>query len=47
MRFTPDGGPAAMLDQYLPHAVADLATLRPDAVLFACTTAGALRGERL
>jgi maleate isomerase len=45
MRFTPDGGPAAMLDQYLPHAVADLATLRPDAVLFACTTAGALRGS--
>ncbi|MCS6801841.1 MAG: aspartate/glutamate racemase family protein [Chloroflexota bacterium] len=45
MRFTPEGGPAAMLDTYLPEAVADLATLQPDVVLFACTTAGAMRGS--
>lgn len=45
MRFTPEGGPAAMLDTYLPEAVADLATLGPDVVLFACTTAGAMRGS--
>jgi maleate isomerase len=45
MRMTPDGGPAAMLDTYLPEAVADLATLGPDVVLFACTTAGAMRGS--
>ena len=45
MRITAEGGPAAMLDTYLPEAVTDLATLGPDVVLFACTTAGALRGS--
>ncbi|GIW05375.1 MAG: maleate cis-trans isomerase [Dehalococcoidia bacterium] len=45
MRMTPEGGPAAMLDTYLPEAVTDLATLGPDVILFACTTAGAMRGS--
>jgi maleate isomerase len=34
-----------MLDEHLPRASADLATARPDVVLFACTSAGALRGN--
>lgn len=35
----------AMLDEHLPRAVADIATTRPDVVVFACTSAGALRGN--
>ncbi|MFN8535739.1 MAG: aspartate/glutamate racemase family protein [Dehalococcoidia bacterium] len=46
MRMTPEGGSEAMLDTYMPEAVADLATLKPDVVLFACTTAGAMRGSK-
>ena len=34
-----------MLDEHLPRAVADIATTRPDVVVFACTSAGALRGN--
>jgi maleate isomerase len=35
-----------MLEQHLPIALADLATTRPDVVVFACTSAGTLRGNR-
>jgi maleate isomerase len=41
---TPEGE-STMLDHHLPTAVSDLATVRPDAVVFACTSAGALRGN--
>jgi maleate isomerase len=41
---TPEGE-SAMLDDHLPAAVRDLATVRPDAVVFGCTSAGALRGN--
>jgi maleate isomerase len=36
---------AAMVDEHLPGALRDLATARPDVVVFACTSAGALRGN--
>jgi maleate isomerase len=35
----------AMLDEHLHGALRDLATVRPDVVVFACTSAGALRGN--
>lgn len=41
---TPDEE-AVMLDEHLPAAIRDLATVRPDVVVFACTSAGALRGN--
>ncbi len=41
---TPEGE-STMLDDHLPVAVRDLATARPDAVVFGCTSAGALRGN--
>jgi maleate isomerase len=41
---TPEGE-STMLDEHVPRAAADLATARPDVVLFACTSAGALRGN--
>lgn len=34
-----------MLDEHLPRAVADIKTTRPEVVVFACTSAGALRGN--
>jgi maleate isomerase len=34
-----------MLDAYTLPAAADLATIRPDVVVFSCTSAGALRGR--
>jgi len=36
---------AVMLDEHLPRAVRDLATARPEVVVFGCTSAGALRGN--
>lgn len=33
-----------MLDEYLPKSAREIATLRPDVVVFGCTSAGALRG---
>jgi maleate isomerase len=36
---------AVMLDEHLPGALRDLATVRPDVVVFACTSAGTLRGN--
>src|SRR3982751_751191 len=41
---TPEGE-SAMLDDYLPGAVRDLASVNPDVVVFGCTSAGALRGN--
>jgi maleate isomerase len=41
---TPEGE-SAMLDDHLPGAVRDLASARPDVVVFGCTSAGALRGN--
>jgi maleate isomerase len=41
---TPEGE-AAMLDDHLPGAIRDLASARPDVVVFGCTSAGALRGK--
>lgn len=38
-------GEEAMLDVFLPQAVEDLASLCPQAVVFGCTSAGALRGN--
>jgi maleate isomerase len=36
---------AVMLDEHLPGALRDLATVHPDVVVFACTSAGTLRGN--
>jgi maleate isomerase len=36
---------SVMLDEHLSTALSDLATTRPDVVVFACTSAGALRGN--
>ena len=41
---TPEGE-EAMLDDHLPAAIRDLASARPDVVVFGCTSAGALRGK--
>jgi len=41
---TPEGE-SAMLDAFLPQAIDDLASARPDVVVFGCTSAGALRGN--
>lgn len=41
---TPEGE-SVMLDDHLPTAITDLATARPDVMVFGCTSAGALRGN--
>ncbi len=41
---TPEGE-AEMLDHHLPTAISDLATTRPEVMVFGCTSAGALRGN--
>jgi len=41
---TPEGE-SVMLDEHLPTATSDLATCRPDVMVFGCTSAGALRGN--
>jgi maleate isomerase len=41
---TPEGE-SAMLDEHLPVAISDLRTVRPDVMVFGCTSAGALRGN--
>ena len=38
-------GEMEMLETYLPQAIRDIASLRPDVVAFACTSAGALIGH--
>jgi maleate isomerase len=45
LEHTTPEGEAAMLDEHLPRALADLASARPDVVVFACTSGGALRGN--
>jgi maleate isomerase len=42
---TPEGE-SVMLDEHLPRAIVDLATARPDVVVFGCTSGGALRGNQ-
>lgn len=42
---TTPAGEAVMLDEHLPTAISDLATARPDVMVFGCTSAGALRGN--
>lgn len=44
VQTTPEGE-AAMIDDYLPAAIADLASARPNVAVFGCTSAGALRGN--
>jgi maleate isomerase len=41
---TPEGE-SSMLDEHLPTAITDLASARPDVIVFGCTSAGALRGR--
>lgn len=41
---TPEGE-GIMLDEHLPVAIRDLASARPDLMVFGCTSAGALRGN--
>ena len=42
---TTESDEARMLDAHVMPAAADLATIRPDLVVFSCTSAGALRGR--
>src|ERR671936_1537288 len=42
---TPEGE-RRMLDEHVLPAARDLATARPDLIVFGCTSAGALRGNR-
>jgi maleate isomerase len=44
MESTTPEGEALMLDQHVMPAARDIATVRPDVVVFGCTSAGALRG---
>jgi maleate isomerase len=44
VQTTPEGE-AVMLDEHLPRATSDIATCRPAVTVFACTSAGALRGN--
>lgn len=41
---TTEAAEVEMLDSYLPQAVADVASLKPDVTVFGCTSAGAVRG---
>jgi maleate isomerase len=41
---TTAAGERAMLEEYLPQSIRDLASLQPDVVAFGCTSAGALIG---
>ncbi len=45
LQETTVAGESRMLDEFLPQAVRDLASVHPDAVVFGCTSAGALRGN--
>ena len=44
LRGTTEPDEIRMLDEYTLPAARDLATIRPDVVVFSCTSAGALRG---
>ena len=41
---TTEAAERVMIEQYVPQAVIDLASLRPDVVAFACTSGGAVLG---
>jgi maleate isomerase len=41
---TTEAAERVMVERYLPQAVTDLASLHPDVVVFACTSAGAVLG---
>jgi maleate isomerase len=45
MEDTTPAGESRMLDEFALPAARDLATARPDVVVFGCTSAGALRGN--
>jgi maleate isomerase len=45
MESTTAEGESRMLDEFTMPAVHDLATARPDVIVFGCTSAGALRGN--
>lgn len=45
LRDTTVAGEEEMLDCHFPGALRDLATVEPQAILFGCTSAGALRGN--
>lgn len=45
MENTTPEGEAKMLDEFVMPATRDIATTRPDVVVFGCTSAGALRGN--
>ena len=45
MEDTTAAGESRMLDEFAVPAARDLATARPDVVVFGCTSAGALRGN--
>lgn len=45
MEITTPEGESLMLDEYAMPAARDLGTVRPDVVVFGCTSAGALRGN--
>jgi maleate isomerase len=45
LRETTPEAEAVMIDEHLSPAIADLASARPDVVVFGCTSAGALRGN--
>lgn len=45
LKETTPEGESVMLDEHLPRATSDLASCRPDVMVFGCTSAGALRGN--
>ncbi|BCV21318.1 maleate cis-trans isomerase family protein [Moorella sp. Hama-1] len=45
LRDTTVAGEEEMLDSHFPIALRDLATVEPQAIVFGCTSAGALRGN--
>ena len=45
MEDTTAAGESRMLDEFSMGAARDIATARPDVVVFGCTSAGALRGD--
>ncbi|MGI9861471.1 aspartate/glutamate racemase family protein [Moorella naiadis] len=45
LRDTTIAGEEEMLDSHFPVALRDLATVEPQAIVFGCTSAGALRGN--
>lgn len=46
LRDTTVAGEEEMLDKHFPRALEDIATVMPHAIVFGCTSAGALRGNK-